>query len=474
MRVMTDFTTLIAADKGQAARTIQILDVHNFEPWLKDQPETVRALVKAYNFTANPESYLLLPAPAKAKDDAEEQGDFTVVAGVRNHQKLAPWALAKLAGKLPEGAYRIVGTSVKDALFGWLIPQHVFERYKEIDKQGPSVLLVKDEIAQVDEAVRQAEATALVRDMVNTPAADMGPDKIETIVEKLAEANGAEITVTRGDMLEENFPMIHGVGKAAMREHAPRLLELKWGQADHPKIAIIGKGVTFDSGGLSMKSPAGMMLMKKDMGGAAHAIALAKLVMEAKLPVHLHLLVPAVENSVDGHALRPGDVLNSRKGLTVEITNTDAEGRLVLGDALTLAGEGEPEFIKDFATLTGAARVALGPDLPAMFSTDDDIADALFEAGDAEDDPVWRMPLWSRYESRLNSTIADCLNSAAGSFGGCITAALFLQKFAPKNVPWVHFDTYAWRPSSKAGRPKGGEALGLRASWRFLKSRYKT
>ena len=325
---------------------------------------------------------------------------------------------------------------------------------------------------QVDEAVRQAEATALVRDMVNTPAADMGPDKIEEIVEKLADEHGAELKVTRGDTLEKNFPMIHAVGKAAMREHAPRLIELKWGKADHPKIALVGKGVTFDSGGLSMKSPAGMMLMKKDMGGAAHVIALAKLIMDAKLPVNLHLLVSAVENSVDGHAYRPGDVLDSRKGLTVEITNTDAEGRLVLGDALTLAGEEEPELIIDFATLTGAARVALGPDLPAMFSTDDEVAEALYEAGDREDDPVWRMPLWKRYDYRLKSTIADCINSASGSFAGCMTAALFLQKFVPDDVPWVHFDTYAWRPASKAGRPKGGEALGLRASWRYLKDRY--
>jgi len=470
---MTDFRKLIVADKGQTARTIQILDVHNFEDWLKDQPNTIRALVKAYNFVANPESYLIIPHSGKRKGDKTEEDDFMVVAGVINHKKLDPWSLAKLGGKLPEGNYRIEGASVKDALFGWLIPQHVFERYKKIDHQGPSVLLVKEEISQLDEAVRQAEATALVRDLVNTPAADMGPDKLEEFCDKLAEEQGAELKVTRGDTLENNFPMIHGVGKAAMREHAPRLIELKWGKADHPKIAIIGKGVTFDSGGLSMKSPVGMMLMKKDMGGAAHAIALAKLVMEAKLPVQLHMLVPAVENSVDGHALRPGDVLDSRKGLTVEITNTDAEGRLVLGDALTLAGEEEPEIIIDFATLTGAARVALGPDLPAMFATDDEVADGLLKAGIEEDDPLWRMPLWSRYDYRLNSTIADCINSAAGSHAGCMTAALFLQKFVPDDVPWVHFDTFAWRPASKAGRPKGGEALGLRASWRYLKSRYE-
>lgn len=470
---MTDFNALIEADKGQPARTIRILDGNIFEDWLKDQPDSIRSIVTAYKFVANPESYLILPV-LTAKDKSEaEQGDFTVVAGVADHKKLDPWALAKLGGKLPEGKYRLDGASAKGALFGWLIPQHEFDQYKELpDKQGPSVLLVKDEISQVDEAVRQAEATALVRDMVNIPAADMGPDKIEDIVTKLGSKHSAELNITRGDVLEKNFPMIHGVGKAAMRDHAPRLIELKWGKADHPKIALVGKGVCFDSGGLSMKSPAGMLLMKKDMGGAAHAIALAKMVMEAKLPVRLHLLVPAVENAIDGRALRPGDILNSRKGLTVEIGNTDAEGRLVLGDALTLAGEEEPELIIDFATLTGAARVALGPDLPALFSNDDDVAAGLIQCGEAEDDPLWRMPLWSRYEGGLNSTIADTNNVASGSFAGSITAALFLQKFVPDDTAWVHFDTYAWRPASKAGRPKGGEALGLRASWNYLKSRY--
>ncbi|WP_339823296.1 leucyl aminopeptidase family protein [uncultured Parasphingorhabdus sp.] len=470
---MTDFKALIEADTGQPARNIQILDVGSFEDWLKGQPETIRAIVKAYRFVANPDSYLLLPPVGGKSEDKSVTDDFSVVAGVADRNKLDAWSLAKLGGSLPEGNYRLQGVGAKVTLFGWLISQHEFDRYKELpDRQGPSVLLVNDAIGQRDEAVRQAEATAMVRDMVNTPAADMGPDKLEDIVEKLAAQHGAEVKVTRGDTLEEHFPMIHGVGKAAMRAHAPRLLELKWGKPDHPKIAIVGKGVTFDSGGLSMKSPAGMMLMKKDMGGAAHAIALTRMVMEAKLPVRLHLLVPAVENSIDGNALRPGDILHSRKGLTVEITNTDAEGRLVLGDALTLAGEEEPEMIIDFATLTGAARVALGPDLPAMFCDDRDMANGLLRAGDDESDPLWQMPLWSGYDAMLNSNIADCVNSAAGGFAGSITAALFLKKFAPESVPWAHFDTFAWRPAVKPGRPIGGEALGLRASWRYLQGRY--
>ncbi|MEH6792311.1 leucyl aminopeptidase family protein [Parasphingorhabdus sp.] len=470
---MTDFNALIAADTGQTARSIRIVDAAHFEEWLKDQPDTTRAMVRAAQFSGSADTHVLLPATAGTGDDKSVAADFRVVAGVASQERLDPWSLARLGGGLPEGHYRLEGASAKGALFGWLIGQHEFDRYKALpDRQGPSVLLVGDAIAQQDEAVRQAEATAMVRDMVNTPAADMGPDRLEEIVEKLADKHGAELKVTRGDTLAEQFPMIHGVGKAAMRAHAPRLIELKWGKADHPKIAIIGKGVCFDSGGLSMKTGAGMLLMKKDMGGAAHAIALARLVMEAKLPVRLHLLVPAVENAIDGNALRPGDILNSRKGLTVEVTNTDAEGRLVLGDALTLAGEDEPELILDFATLTGAARVALGPDLPAMFCDDREMADGLLRAGEAESDPLWQMPLWSGYDSMLSSPIADCVNSASGGFAGCITAALFLKKFTPEAVPWAHFDTFAWRPTAKPGRPVGGEALGLRASWRYLQGRF--
>lgn len=470
---MTDFKALIAADSGQSARTIRIVDTAHFEDWLKDQPDSVRAMVTAGQFSGNADSFFLLPATGGRQDDKKVATDFSVVAGVADQDKLDAWSLAKLGSGLPEGNYRLHETSAKGALFGWLISQHEFDRYKALpDRQGPSVLLVGDAIAQKDEAVRQAEATAMVRDMVNTPAADMGPDRLEEIVDKLAEKHGGELKVTRGDTLEEHFPMIHGVGKAAMRAHAPRLIELKWGRADHPKIAIVGKGVCFDSGGLSMKSAAGMLLMKKDMGGAAHAIALARLVMEAQLPVRLHLLVPAVENSIDGRALRPGDILNSRKGLTVEVTNTDAEGRLVLGDALTLAGEDEPELILDFATLTGAARVALGPDLPAMFCDDREMADGLLQAGESESDPLWQMPLWSGYDSMLSSPIADCVNSASGSFAGAVTAALFLKKFTPESVPWAHFDTFAWRPAAKPGRPVGGEALALRASWRYLQGRF--
>jgi leucyl aminopeptidase len=253
---------------------------------------------------------------------------------------------------------------------------------------------------------------------------------------------------------------------------APRLIELEWGDPAHPRIAIIGKGVVFDTGGLDIKSAAGMRLMKKDMGGAAHALALAQLIMRSRLPVRLHLLVPAVENAVSGSAFRPGDVLKSRKGLTVEIGNTDAEGRLVLADAITRAVEGEPELLIDFATLTGAARVALGPDLPALFANDDALAAQLLSAGEAAGDPAWRMPLWKGYNELFASDIADFSNASESPFAGAVTAALFLQKFVPDSLPWAHFDTFAWRAAAKPGRPKGGEALGLRAAWGLLKGRY--
>ena len=320
--------------------------------------------------------------------------------------------------------------------------------------------------------MRLANATAKVRDLVNTGASDLGPAELEAEAEALAAQYGATITVTRGDALAQGFPMIHIVGQAASRDRAPRLIELEWGDPAHPRLAVIGKGVCFDSGGLDIKPSSGMRLMKKDMGGAAHALALAGLIMASRLKVRLHLLIPAVENAIAGNAFRPGDILPTRAGLTVENTNTDAEGRLILGDALTLAGEHKPDLIIDFATLTGAARVALGPDLPATFANDDALGDAMLAAGRDVIDPLWRLPLWDGYDDMLKSDIADMVNAPDGGFAGSITAALFLRRFVPAGIPWVHLDTFAWRPVAKPGRPKGGEALGLRASWAMLKARY--
>jgi leucyl aminopeptidase len=278
------------------------------------------------------------------------------------------------------------------------------------------------------------------------------------------------LTVTSGAALDEAYPMIAAVGRAASPDRAPRLIELAWGDETHPKLAIIGKGVCFDSGGLDIKPSSAMRLMKKDMGGAAQALALALLIIKSRLPVRLHLLIPAVENAVSGAAMRPGDILRSRKGLSVEIGNTDAEGRLVLADAISRAVESEPRLVIDFATLTGAARTALGPDLPALFTNRDALAVALAEAGEETTDPLWRLPLWGAYEEMLASDVADTNNASDSTMAGAITAALFLGKFVPEEIAWAHVDTFAWRPAAKPGRPKGGDALGLRATWQIIRA----
>jgi leucyl aminopeptidase len=333
-------------------------------------------------------------------------------------------------------------------------------------------VLVTGEAAKIASTVRLAQATALVRDLVNTPAADLGPAELEQAVRDTANELGAQVRVTSGDELSEGYPLIAAVGGAATEARAPRLIELEWGKPDDPRVALVGKGVVFDSGGLDIKSAAGMRIMKKDMGGAAHALALARLVIGEKLPVRLHLLIPAVENAVSGAAYRPGDIVKSRKGLFVEIDNTDAEGRLILADALAKAAEAKPELIVDFATLTGAARVALGPDMPAFFANDDALASNAAEASKDVDDPLWRMPLWDAYDEMLKSDVADFANAANSPMAGCIVAAMFLKKFVPSEVAWAHLDTYAWRDQAKPGRPKGGDALGLRAMFALLRSRY--
>ena len=320
--------------------------------------------------------------------------------------------------------------------------------------------------------MRLAEATALVRDLVNTPAADMGPAELEQAAADLAKRSGGHLRVTSGAELAEGYPLIAAVGAGATPDRAPRLIELEWGKGEHPRVAIVGKCVCFDSGGLDLKPASGMRIMKKDMGGAAHALALARLITGARLPVRLHLLIAAVENAVSGAAYRPGDIVKSRKGLFVEVDNTDAEGRLILADALARAAEGKPELIIDFATLTGAARTALGPDLPATFVNRDDLASALQEAARRVDDPIWRLPLWDPYDEDLKSNIADLSNTSGNPMAGAIYAALFLRRFVPDDIPWAHLDTWAWRDPAKPGRPKGGDALSLRAVFAFLECRY--
>ena len=457
------YDTLIQPDNGQAATLIHVTDKSRFEAWLALQPDAVRTAVKAQKFEGGANDIAILPA--------DKTGEWSVAAGVTDVSASGLWHLAKLADSLPEGTYRLADYDASEAMLGWMLGQYRYHEYLSEPKlTGPRVLLVK-EPARIAMAALQAAATALVRDLVNRPAGDLGPNALEVETKRIAKAHKAEVTVTAGEPLETGYPLIHAVGKAAMREHAPRLIELEWGDPRHPRVAIVGKGITFDTGGLDIKPSTGMRLMKKDMGGAAHALALAELIMAAHLPVRLHMLVAAAENSISGNAMRPGDIIKSRKGITVEIDNTDAEGRLVLADALTKAIEDKAELIIDFATLTGAARVALGPDLPAMFSNDDSVAIGLLAASKAATDPLWHMPLWAPYMEMLDSDIADTSNSGGG-FAGAVTAALFLQKFVPDNVPWVHLDTFAWRPSSKPGRPKGGEALGLRAVFGYLAERY--
>jgi leucyl aminopeptidase len=460
---MTRLSDLLQPDKGQPATLLHLVDKAGFEAWLKAQPARLRQVVAAQGFQGDGFQLAILPG---------ERDDWAVVLGVANVEALSPWCLAKAAESLPEGTYRVAGRSPGPAVLGWLLGQYRFDRYlKEKAAKGPRILLT-GEPARIEETILLAEATFLVRDLVNTPAGDLGPAELEAAAQALAGECGAKLKVTSGAALDEGYPMVAAVGRAATEARAPRLIELEHGDRRHPRLALIGKGVCFDSGGLDLKPSAGMRLMKKDMGGAAHALALAGLVMKARLPVRLHLVIPAVENAVSGAAFRPGDILKSRSGHSVEIGNTDAEGRLVLGDALTRALDEKPALILDFATLTGAARVALGPDLPALFANDEALAAALLASAEAVADPVWRMPLWRPYDEMLASDVADFGNMAEAPMAGAVTAALFLRKFVPEDTPWAHFDTFAWRPAAKPGRPRGGDALGLRAAWDMLKSRF--
>ena len=463
---MTDFAPLLVADRGQKAHAVHLVDKDSFEGWAKTRPAEDRALLEAHRFDGK-KGYASVILPRAG-------GDFEVVGAVANVKALSPWCMARLAEVLPEGGYRLADGEPGKAALGWLLGQHRLEAYrskKDEAKHGPRVL-VTGEAAKIDSTVRQAEATALVRDLVDMPAVDLGPAELEQVVRDAANAFGGKVRVTASDELTEGYPLVAAVGGAASRDRAPRLIEVEWGSPKHPSIAIVGKGVCFDSGGLDLKTAAGMRLMKKDMGGGAHALALAKLVAAERLPVRLHLLIPAVENAVSGTALRPGDIVKSRKGLHVEIDNTDAEGRLILADALARAAEDEPELIVDFATLTGAARIALGPELPALFVNDNALAGSIEDKAKEVEDPLWRMPLWDPYDDMLKSDIADVANASGSAMAGAITAAMFLKRFVPRDAAWAHLDVFAWRDKAKPGRPKGGDALGLRAVFAALLERY--
>lgn len=436
--------------------------------WLAVQPNSVADWVGSTGFSAKPGTLCLVPG--------DGGGLQSVLLGADPDQPL--WTWAGLPARLPDGIYcldsKITGDSgagaAEAAALGWALGSYRFTRYKTHADEG-SVKLIWPDGCDRSRAERLAEATFLVRDLINTPANEMGPEELAAAARAVAERFGAEYEEIVGDdLLARGYPAIHAVGRSSPR--APRLIDITWGVPDAPAVTLVGKGVCFDTGGLDIKPAAGMKLMKKDMGGAAHALGLASAIMAAALPVRLRVLIPAVENSVSGDALRPHDVIKTRKGLTVEIGNTDAEGRLVLADALTEAVSEKPRMLLDFATLTGAARVALGPDLPALFANDDGLAADLLAQADAVADPLWRLPLFAPYRKRVEGKVADLTNAPDGPYAGAITAALFLEEFVEPGVPWAHIDLMAWNTESKPGRPEGGEAMGLRAVYALLESRF--
>ena len=453
MNLPTGFT-----DTTTDALPLHVVDRLRLSGWRAGQSAANVAWLDAHAFDGAPGSALLLPG---------DDGASGAVIGVGD--PLDPYSYGHAPFALPARAFRLVGehdAAVVAALqLGWGLGAYRFSRYRQ-PPRAPATLQVED-----DAEVRDALAACVrVRDLVNTPTEHMGPDQLEQVACEIAERHGAKIEVISGDdLLARNFPAIHAVGRASHR--APRLISLQWGDDAHPHVALVGKGVCFDTGGLDLKGADGMRNMKKDMGGSAHAIALAEWVMARKLPLRITLLVAAVENAVGPNAFRPGEVIDTRAGISVEIDNTDAEGRLVLCDALAYAGEQSPEFILDFATLTGAARIALGPDLPALYSNDEALAADWLAAGQQQRDPVWRMPLWRPYWRYLTSNIADIANGGPSKMAGSVTAALYLERFVPATQKWAHLDVYSWNDADRPGRPCGGEAQGLRAAFAMLQAR---
>ncbi len=434
----------------------------SLEDWLAGRDADCRAWLAANGFRAAAGTFVVVPG---------EGGIAGVALGLGGGGDM--WAWGDLAQRLPGGTYAIEGTlsgaDATGAALAWALGTYRFDRYKAVEENFAT--LVMPEAADAALVERTARATTLVRDLVNTPAGDMAPPQLAEAAEVLAERHGAQCTVLAGDdLLMEGYPAIHAVGRASI--NWPRLIDIVWGDPDHPKVTLVGKGVCFDTGGLDLKPAAAMLKMKKDMGGAATVLGVAAMIMDAGLPVRLRVLIPAVENAVSRDSYRPGDILQTRKRLTVEVGNTDAEGRIVLCDALTEADHESPELLIDCATLTGAARVALGPDLPALFTDDDDLARDLQAQGAALSDPLWRMPLFAPYRKRLESKVADLNNVSDGPFAGAITAALYLQHFVEQARSWAHIDLYAWNDAARPGRPAGGEAMAMRALYGLIATRY--
>jgi leucyl aminopeptidase len=446
------------AVRGAHSCVLHLVERDNFDAWRQQQPQQVQAWIAAHGFDGAAGSALVLPTA---------DGTLAAILGIGD--ALDPWSYAYAPYALPAGDWRVEGQltpAVRDALqLGWGLGTYRYGHFRK-PSRAPARLMLD---AFDEETFDVLAACIRVRDLVNTPTEHMGPEQLEQVVCGIAERHGANIEVVRGaDLLSKNFPAIHAVGRASHR--APRLIAMRWGNTDAPHVAIVGKGVCFDTGGLNIKLGEGMRNMKKDMGGAAHAIALAELIMARNLPLRITLLVPAVENAIGPDSYRPGDVIATRKGTFIEIDNTDAEGRVILGDALTYAGEQSPDLLLDFATLTGAARTALGPDLPALFANDEMLAQQWLDAGLRACDPVWRLPLWRPYLRYLTSNVADLANSGPTRMAGAIIAALYLECFVPAGQKWAHLDVYSWNDSDRPGRPTGGEAQGLRGVYAMLKA----
>ena len=455
---------LLRNERDADSIAIVPVETDRLEEWRANAGPEASAWIGSTGFSAQPSSTCLVPGRRG------KLASVLVGAGADDD----PWALAGVPDAVPAGSYHLdlkwCSRRFERAALGWALAAYRFERYKKATP--PAALLFPGSAAAADSARVLAQAVARVRDLINTPACDMMPKDLAAAVSELATEHGADIRVVTGEaLLDEGYPAIHAVGRASA--HRPRLIDLSWGDARATRLTLIGKGVCFDSGGLDIKPASGMRLMKKDMGGAAHAIGLADLVMSHALPVRLRLLVPAVENAIAGNAYRPGDVISTRKGLSVEVDNTDAEGRIVLSDALTDAAGDEPDLMIDFATLTGAARIALGTELPAMFANDEAVAAGIADAGRDVHDEVWRMPLHAPYRELIESKVADIMNGSGQPYGGAITAALFLQEFVPDEIPWAHFDIMAWTTRARPARPVGGEAMALRAVFEYLDRRYR-
>ena len=440
---------------------IKIVLQTGYSGWLKKQSKFIQQWLASNQFRGEAGNVSLIP---------DSSGKLaSVICCISDMKNL--WCVGNLSVNVPDGVYQLdvpVETYQHFAI-AWGLGAYQFTRYKKSNRKPAQLFLPQD--VSPDYVNNIVESIYLVRDLINTPADDMGPSELAAAAKDLSTDYKAKFKVITGnDLLKYNYPSIHTVGRAS--DDAPRLIDMRWGKIKHPKITLVGKGVCFDTGGLDIKPASGMLLMKKDMGGAAHVLGLARMIMDAQLPVCLRVLIPAVENSISGNAYRPGDVIKSRKGITIEIGNTDAEGRVVLADALTEAASEKPDLIIDMATLTGAARIALGTDLPAMFSNDDSVANDIIKHASEVMDPVWRLPLFSLYRESLNSAIADINNATSDSYGGAITAALFLKEFVPDTIPWVHFDLMAWNIKSRPGRPQGGEAMALRGLFSYLLARY--